>query len=52
MKQDVNLHLEHVTRVEGHGDIVLNVKKGKVEKVHRNVTEASRLFEAIIRGKA
>lgn len=52
MKQDFNLHVEHLTRVEGHGDIVLNVKKGKVEKVQWNVTEAPRLFEAFVQGKA
>ena len=51
MTEDVNLHVEHLTRVEGHGDIVLNVKKGHVEKVQWNVTEAPRLFEAFVRGK-
>jgi coenzyme F420-reducing hydrogenase alpha subunit len=52
MTEDVNLHVEHLTRVEGHGDIVLNVKQGKVEKVQWNVTEAPRLFEAFTQGKA
>ena len=51
MTENVNLHVEHLTRVEGHGDIVLNVKKGHVEKVQWNVTEAPRLFEAFVRGK-
>jgi sulfhydrogenase subunit alpha len=51
MTKDVNLHVEHLTRVEGHGDIVLNVRNGKVKKVLWNVTEAPRLFEAFIRGK-
>jgi sulfhydrogenase subunit alpha len=48
---EVNLHIEHLTRVEGHGDIVLNVKKGHVERVQWNVTEAPRLFEAFVIGK-
>jgi coenzyme F420-reducing hydrogenase alpha subunit len=51
MAENVNLHVEHLTRVEGHGDIVLNVKKGHVEKVQWNVTEAPRLFEAFVIGK-
>jgi sulfhydrogenase subunit alpha len=51
MTEDVNLHVEHLARVEGHGDIVLNVKKGQVKKVQWNVTEAPRLFEAFVEGK-
>jgi sulfhydrogenase subunit alpha len=52
MTNDVNIHVEHLTRVEGHGDIILNVKQGRVEKVEWNVTEAPRLFEAFAQGKA
>jgi sulfhydrogenase subunit alpha len=51
MPKNIRLHVEHLTRVEGHGDIILNVKSGKVEKVLWNVTEAPRLFEAFVRGK-
>lgn len=51
MTKDVKLHVEHLTRVEGHGDIVLNIRNGRVEKVLWNVTEAPRLFEAFVRGK-
>jgi len=51
MTNNLQLHVEHLTRVEGHGDIVLNVKNGSVEKVSWNVTEAPRFFEAFVRGK-
>ncbi len=51
MTKDINLHVKHLTRVEGHGDILLNVKKGHVEKVQWNVTEAPRLFESFVQGK-
>jgi coenzyme F420-reducing hydrogenase alpha subunit len=51
MTKDIKLHVEHLTRVEGHGDIILNAKNGRVEKVLWNVTEAPRLFEAFVRGK-
>ncbi|MFW6056405.1 MAG: Ni/Fe hydrogenase subunit alpha [Chloroflexota bacterium] len=51
MARTVDIHVEHLTRVEGHGDIFFNSKEGKVEKVEWHVTEAPRFFEAIVRGK-
>ena len=29
----VNINVKHLTRVEGHGNIVVNATDGKVEKV-------------------
>jgi coenzyme F420-reducing hydrogenase alpha subunit len=52
MSQDVNIHVEHLTRVEGHGDIHFNTKSGAIEKVQWSVTEAPRFFEAMVRGKS
>lgn len=49
--KEVNIHVEHLTRVEGHGNIILNARDGKVEKVMWEVSEAPRLFEAFVRGK-
>ncbi|MEW5937131.1 MAG: Ni/Fe hydrogenase subunit alpha [Candidatus Thermoplasmatota archaeon] len=51
MPSNLNIHLEHVTRVEGHGNIVLNAKDGRVEKVQWQVSEAPRFFEAFVRDK-
>jgi len=45
---DINIH--HITRVEGHGNIVVNVKNGKIEKLQWQVPEAPRFFEAMVRG--
>ncbi len=45
---DINVH--HITRVEGHGNIVVNVKEGKIEKLQWQVPEAPRFFEAMVRG--
>jgi coenzyme F420-reducing hydrogenase alpha subunit len=28
MRKDLNIHVHHLTRVEGHGDIVVDIKKG------------------------
>ena len=47
----INIHIEHVTRVEGHGNIVLNASNGKVEKVQWQVPEAPRFFESFVRGR-
>ncbi len=49
--KEININVEHLTRVEGHGNIILNAKNGKVEKVMWEVSEAPRLFEAFVRGK-
>ena len=48
---DVNINVEHLTRVEGHGNIILNAKNGKVEKVQWQVSEAPRFFESFVRGR-
>lgn len=51
MSNDFSVHVEHLTRVEGHGNIELNVKNGKIEKLQWNVVEAPRFFEAMLRGQ-
>lgn len=49
---DLNINVKHVTRIEGHGNIVVNATKGKVEKVEWQVPEAPRFFEAMVRGRS
>ena len=51
MSQDININISHVTRVEGHGNIVVNSKNGKIEKIEWQISEAPRFFEAFIKGK-
>jgi coenzyme F420-reducing hydrogenase alpha subunit len=48
---NVNIEVHHVTRVEGHGNIYVNVKKGIVEKCEWNIPEAPRFFEAMVVGR-
>ncbi|OIP98992.1 hypothetical protein AUK40_00960 [Candidatus Wirthbacteria bacterium CG2_30_54_11] len=48
---DIAINVHHLTRVEGHGNIVVNVKDGRVEKCEWRVPEAPRFFEAMIRGR-
>jgi len=52
MPEDVNIHVKHLTRVEGHGNIIFNTKNGKVSNVIWEVDEAPRFFEAFVRGKS
>jgi len=47
----ININVEHLTRVEGHGNIVLNAKDGAIEKVQWQVSEAPRFFESFVRGR-
>jgi len=52
MGNKVNINVHHVTRVEGHGNIVVNATDGKVEKIEWQVPEAPRFFEAMVRGRS
>ena len=51
-KKDLNINVHHVTRVEGHGNIVVNTKKGKIEDVRWEIPESPRFFEAMLRGRS
>ena len=52
MAKTVNVNVHHVTRVEGHGNIVVNATDGQIEKVEWQVPEAPRFFEAMVRGRS
>jgi len=47
----ISINVHHVTRIEGHGNIVLNANNGKIEKLEWQVPEAPRFFEAMVRGR-
>jgi sulfhydrogenase subunit alpha len=51
MTQNISINVHHLTRVEGHGNIVVDVKNGKIEKMQWQVPEAPRFFEAMVRGR-
>ncbi len=48
---DVSINVHHLTRVEGHGNIALDVKNGEINKCLWEVVEAPRFFEAMVRGR-
>nr|HQH11719.1 nickel-dependent hydrogenase large subunit [Candidatus Sumerlaeota bacterium] len=50
--RNVQINVEYLTRVEGHGNIVVNVKEGKLEKCQLDIVESPRFFEGMIRGRS
>jgi coenzyme F420-reducing hydrogenase alpha subunit len=51
-KRNLQVSVEYLTRVEGHGNIVVNVKEGKLETCRLDVVESPRFFEGILRGRS
>jgi sulfhydrogenase subunit alpha len=47
----IDINVKHITRVEGHGNIVVRASDGKVEQCQWQVPEAPRFFEAMVRGR-
>jgi sulfhydrogenase subunit alpha len=47
----VNINVHQVTRVEGHGNILVNAKDGMIEEIKWEVTESPRFFEAMLCGR-
>ena len=51
-KRNVMVNVEYLTRVEGHGNIVVNVKEGKLETCQLQIVEAPRFFEGMLQGRS
>ncbi len=51
MKRDCNIDVRHLTRVEGHGNITIRIKQGRLEEARWEVVETPRFFEAFLAGK-
>ena len=49
MSHDINI--KHITRVEGHGNIVLNIKEGRIEELRLEIVESPRFFEVMLLGR-
>ncbi len=43
------IDIHHLARVEGHGDLFVDLQKGEEPRVEMRVTEGTRLFEAFLR---
>ncbi len=51
MKIDLNVDVHHLTRVEGHGNIHVRVRDGRVVDARWDVVETPRFFEVMLKGK-
>ncbi len=52
MSRNISLNVEFITRVEGHGHIVVDVQNGQLLKAELQIIEAPRFFEAMLQGRS
>jgi sulfhydrogenase subunit alpha len=52
MSRNVSVNVEFLTRVEGHGHIVVDVANGALQKAELQIVEAPRFFEAMLQGRS
>ncbi|MDD5109457.1 MAG: Ni/Fe hydrogenase subunit alpha [Candidatus Omnitrophica bacterium] len=50
--QNLKVDVHYLTRVEGHGNIVVDVKEGKLVKCEFQVIESARFFESMLVGRS
>ncbi len=48
---NLKINVHHLTRVEGHGNIVVDVQGGELKQCELEIVETPRFFEAMLRGK-
>lgn len=46
------IRVNSVTRVEGHGNLVLNLSDGRVDELRLEIAESPRFFEVMLRGRS
>ncbi len=46
-----SLTVEHIARIEGHGNVSLSIEDRAVKSVEMNIVEPARLFESMARGR-
>ncbi|MCU0689816.1 MAG: Ni/Fe hydrogenase subunit alpha [Polyangiaceae bacterium] len=51
MKLNLQVDVHHLTRVEGHGNIVVRVEDGVLREARWDVVETPRYFEVMLKGK-
>jgi len=49
--KDGKINVHYVTRLEGHGNIVVDLKAGAIKELRWEIPEAPRFFEAMVRGQ-
>ncbi len=51
MKVHLNVGVHHLARVEGHGNITIQVTNGKLAEARWDIVETPRFFEVMLKGK-
>lgn len=51
MPNNVKVDVKHITRIEGHGNIKLDVQSGELKECKLEIVEAPRFFEAMLKGR-
>jgi sulfhydrogenase subunit alpha len=51
MTNNVKINVHHITRVEGHGNIKVDIRNGELKECKLEIVEAPRFFEAMVRGR-
>ncbi len=52
MKSTRTIDIHHITRIEGHGNIKIEIRNGCLEEARWEVVETPRFFEAMLVGKS
>jgi coenzyme F420-reducing hydrogenase alpha subunit len=50
VEEPINIEVEHIARVEGHGNIRIGIENGKLTECSWDVVETPRYFEVMFRG--
>lgn len=51
MGKSASISVHHVTRVEGHGNIVVDLADGRIERCELQIVESPRFFEVLLRDR-
>jgi len=51
MKINLNVDVNHLTRIEGHGNIKIHVENGEIKEARWDVVETPRFFEVMLKNK-
>ncbi len=51
MKKELHIKVHEITRVEGHGNIVIDMTNGRVKEARLDIIESPRFFEMMLTGR-
>jgi len=46
------IELDHITKIEGHANLYIKIKRGKIKVVELRVVEGARYFEGLLVGRS